>query len=165
MTRKKSTSISMDPEREVIFSVQVVRGPAGPHVGCFLHRYQMVAMNRPVKIRPGSTPPMNSLPMDTPVCSPMMMSTTLGGMTTPRVAPEATVPVPQHGVVTVFLHFRQGHGAHGGGRGRVGAADGRKPGAGQNRGHGDAAPDGSHPHVGRVGRGVCSLRRRNRPAP
>ena len=38
-------------------------------------------------------PPRNSLMMDCSVCRPMMMSTTLGGMTVPRVPPVTTVPL------------------------------------------------------------------------
>ncbi len=54
----------------------------------------------------------------------------------------------QDRVVSEFLHFRQGHGGHGCRSGRVGAADGRESGAGEDGGHGDAALDFTHPCVG-----------------
>src|SRR5680860_1892114 len=53
----------------------------------------MVAMNREDRIRPGITAPRKSLAIDCSACNAITMSTTLGGITTPRVPPTATLPV------------------------------------------------------------------------
>ena len=98
MTRMNRMIISMEPGRDRNLSAKVVFGPAGPQVGFFLQRYQMVARKSAVRRTPGTMPPTKSWAMDWLVCNPMMMSTTLGGMTTPSVAPAATDPVERIGL-------------------------------------------------------------------
>jgi hypothetical protein len=102
MTSRKMMTISMEPGRERSFSAKVVLGPAGPQSGWRRHRYQTVPRKREVSRMPGTMPPTKRLAMDWLVWSPMMISTTDGGMTTPRVAPAATDPADRIGL---YLNF------------------------------------------------------------
>src|SRR5660398_224025 len=92
-TREKRMTVSTTPPRARNLSFHVDRSPAGPSWGLRRHSTHMVAMNREDRIRPGITAPRKSLAIDCSACNAITMSTTLGGMTTPRVPPTATLPV------------------------------------------------------------------------
>ena len=93
ITKTNMAIASMTPGREFIFSLKLVFGPAGPNFGLIRHRIMMVSTNNIPKRMAGKMPPRKSLTMDCSVCKPMTMMTTLGGITTPKVPPVATVPL------------------------------------------------------------------------
>ncbi len=74
-------------------SLKLVFGPAGPNFGLNRQRTRMVSTNNMPKRIAGNIPPRKSLMMDCSVCKPIIMITTLGGITTPRVPPVAMVPL------------------------------------------------------------------------
>ncbi len=98
MTSKKSRNVSIRPERDLIFSLNVVLGPRGPSSGLSVVHIRMVIIKRTVKRRPGRSPAIKSLPMDCSVCMPYTMNITLGGISIPRLPPAATTPVASSGL-------------------------------------------------------------------
>ena len=85
--------VSTAPDKENNFSLMLVRGPGGPRCGLRMHNQKTVARKSTVRKSPGTIQAMNSWMMDCLVCTAMIMRTTLGGITTPRVPPMATLPV------------------------------------------------------------------------
>ena len=83
----------MAPVKETSFSRMVVLGPGGPRLGFRRHNKTTVMRKRAVRMIPGTMQAMNNWVIDCSVWTAMMIRTTLGGMTTPRVPPMATLPV------------------------------------------------------------------------
>ena len=93
ITRTNIAIASMTPVRDCIFSFRLVFGPAGPRSGFIRQRTRIVITKRVPNRMGGRIPPRKSLIMDCSVCKPIIMRTTLGGMTVPKVPPVATVPL------------------------------------------------------------------------